>query len=85
MDCRSLFFRRFQPVWAGDGLGRFVGLEACIQRPFASRVLVIAGALMRQHQIVVGIEVLRIDSQRALERRDRLVEAALKCTRPISV
>src|SRR5687767_14872520 len=71
-----------QAIRTGDRLRLFVGLEARIQRPLALRVLGIASALVSEHQIVMGVEVLRIDGQRALERRDGIVEPALEEVHP---
>ncbi len=73
-------FERLQSIGSGDGLRGLVGFEASVQDPLAGRERCVAHALVAEHQVVVGLEVLRVDFERLLEARNRLVEAALEET-----
>ena len=66
------------PVGSGNRLGSFVGLEPLIQYSSGGGPFRISGALIRQHQVVVGLEVFWVDLEHFLECRDRFIELALK-------
>ena len=71
------------PVRAGDRLRRLVGLEPHVQRLLARRLLRVAEALVGQHQVVVRLEILRIDRQDLVELRNRRLVVTLRnSTRP---
>ena len=69
-------------VRTGDGLRRFVGLEPLVQHTFGSRQRRFAEALIRQHQVVMGLQILGVDFEHPLELGDRLAELALQEERP---
>src|SRR5262245_35106762 len=69
---------RLQAVRAGDRLRRLVGLEALVQLLLPLGELGVAQPLVTEHQVVMRLQVLRIDQQRPLERGDRLVELPLE-------
>ena len=50
----------------GDGLRGFVRLEPLVERALAQRLFAVARALMGQHQIVVGGDVLGVYRQHRL-------------------
>src|SRR5688572_14968346 len=62
------------PIWAGDRLRCFVSLETLVQRSLMSCARVIAEALITQHQVVMRLQILRIDPQHLVELLDRFAE-----------
>src|ERR1700676_3285298 len=71
-------FERLEPIRSGDRLRGLVRLEASVQDLLAGRERRVARALVAEHQVVMGFEVLRVDFERFLEARNRLVEAPLE-------
>src|SRR5574338_261387 len=65
-------------IRAGDRLRVFVRLEAAVERLFASSALVLAEAAIAQHQVVVRLEIFRIDRQYALEGIDAFLVLPLQ-------
>src|SRR5205085_728435 len=63
---------RLQPVRPGDRLRGFVRLEASVQGAFTGRQRDVALALVTQHQVVMGFEILGIDRQGPPETGDRV-------------
>ena len=66
------------PIWPGDRLRCFVSLEALVQRSLMSRARVIAEALIAQHQVVMRLQILRVDAQHLVELLDRFGELAFQ-------
>ena len=54
-------------ILAGDDLGGFVGLEAQVQRLLPAGIVNVAQAPVGQHEVVVGLEVFRINGQHLLQ------------------
>ena len=65
-------------IGAGDRLRRFVGLEAQIARLMFLRQLLVAQAVVAEHQVVVRLQVFGIDGQHRLQNLHRIVVFALQ-------
>ena len=65
-------------IGPGDGLRRFVRLEPFVERALSRRARRVSEPLIAEHQIVVGLQVFRIDGQHTVERDDRFLVLALQ-------
>src|SRR5262245_36149677 len=69
-------------IRAGDELGGLVGLEALVERLLLAGRLRVAEPLPAEHQVVVGLQVLRIYAEHLPEGRDRFLVLPLQEQRP---
>src|SRR5258708_15898778 len=65
-------------VWAGDGLGRFVGLEPQISRLVFVGFGVVAETVVTEHQVVMRLQILGIDGKCLFKFLNRIGVALLK-------
>ncbi len=63
-----VIFRIAEPVGTCDRLGRFVGLESQISGLMLARHLFVAHSSVSEHQVVVGLQIFRIDRKYTLQR-----------------
>src|SRR3954452_22449790 len=61
-------FRMSLPIWAGDCLRRFVSFEAQISRLVLLRLFLIPKSAIAKHQVVLRLQVFRINRQHAVQR-----------------
>src|SRR2546422_135292 len=65
-------------VRAGDGLRRFVGFEAQVARLVLPRAVLLAEAVIAEHQVIVRLQILRIYAEDVFKLFDRVGVAALE-------
>ena len=71
-------FRIQLPVWPCDGLSGFIGFESQIPSLVFLSLLVIAQAVVAEHEVVVRLQILRINGEHLLECRDAVVIFSLQ-------
>ena len=75
-------FGRFEPIRSGDGLRGLVRLEPRVQDLFTRGERRVAGSLVAEHQVVMRLEIFRVDAQDLLKRHNRSVEPPLQELNP---
>src|SRR5262249_44957453 len=80
-----IVFRMLFAIRTGNRLSSFVGFEAQVQGPLLLCILCLAQSLIAEHQVVMRLQVFRIDRHHFLELRNSLVILSLQEEKPAQI